>query len=52
MCSKVRTILHIKMSWFKENTEWRKTSFLKKTAENTDLNKAVLKKQWPDKNSA
>ena len=33
---------HILMFWFKENTERRKTIFLKETVENADLN--VLKK--------
>ena len=45
----VRTKLHIMMthilmSWFKESTERRKTSFLKESVENADLHKAVLKK--------
>ena len=35
---------HILMSWFKESTERRRTSFLKETVENGDLHKAVLKK--------
>ena len=35
---------HILMSWFKESTERRRTSFLKETVENGDLRKAVLKK--------
>ena len=35
---------HILISWFKERTERRKTSFLKETVENADLHKAVLKK--------
>ena len=46
---KVRTKLHsmmthILMSWFKESTERRQTSFLKETVENADLHKAVLNK--------
>ena len=32
------------MSWFKEGTERWKTIFLKETVKNTDLHKAVLKK--------
>ena len=32
------------MSWFKESTERRKTSFLKETVENENLYKAVLNK--------
>ena len=32
------------MSWCKESTERRKTSFLKQTVENADLHKAVLNK--------
>ena len=32
------------MSWFKESTERPKTSFLKETVENADLNNAVLNK--------
>ena len=35
---------HISMSLFKESTEIRKTSFLYKTVENTDLPKAALNK--------
>ena len=35
---------HIIMSWFKESTERRKTSFLKETAENRALHKAVVNK--------
>ena len=35
---------HILMSWFKESTDRRKTSFLKETVENADLHKAVLNK--------
>ena len=35
---------HILMSWFKERTETRKTSFLKETVENAGLHKALLKK--------
>ena len=35
---------HILMFRFKESTERRKSSFLKETVENTDLQKAVLKK--------
>ena len=31
---------HILMSWFKESTERRKTSFLKETVENADLHEA------------
>ena len=34
----------ILMSWFKEKTERRKTSFLEETVESADLHKAVLKK--------
>ena len=33
---------HIIMSWFKESTERWKTSFLKETAENGGLHKAVV----------
>ena len=36
--------LHSMMSWFRESTERRKTSFLKETVENVDLHKAVLNK--------
>ena len=36
----------ILMSWFKESTESRKTSFLKETVENADLNKALLMKRF------
>ena len=32
------------MSYFKESTEKRKTSFLKESVENADLNKAILNK--------
>ena len=32
------------MTWFKESTERRKTSFLKETVENADLHKAVFHK--------
>ena len=35
---------HNLMSWFKESTERRKTSFLKQTVQNADLDKAVLNK--------
>ena len=47
---KVRTkfytmMTHILMSWFKESTERRKTSFLKESVENADLHKTVLKKK-------
>ena len=38
------TMTHSLMSWFKESTERWETSFLKETAENVDLQKAVLKK--------
>ena len=46
---KVRTKLHsmmahILMSWLQEGTEKWKTSFLKETAENADLHKAIFKK--------
>ena len=34
----------ILMSWFKETTERQKTSFLNETAENADVQKAVLNK--------
>ena len=37
-------MMHILMSSFKESTERRKTSFLKKVVENAGLHKAVLKK--------
>ena len=36
---------HILKPRFKESTERRKTSFLKETAENADLHKAVLNKK-------
>ena len=43
--SKLHSMMtHILMSWFKESTERRKTSFLKETVENADLEKAVLNK--------
>ena len=43
--SKLHSMMtHILMSWFKESTERRKTSFLKETVENADLEKAVLSK--------
>ena len=35
---------HNSMSWFKESTERRKTSFLKQTVQNADLDKVVLNK--------
>ena len=41
---KLYIIWHILMSWFKESTERRKTSFLEETEENADLHKAVLNK--------
>ena len=39
------TMTHILMSWFKGSTDKRKTSFLKETAKNADLHKAVLNKK-------
>ena len=43
--SKLHSMMtHILMSWFKESTERRTTSFLKETVENADLHKAVLNK--------
>ena len=33
---------HLLRSWFKENTERRKASFLKETVENEDPHEAVL----------
>ena len=43
--SKLHSIMtDILMSWFKESTEKRKTSFLKETVENADLHKDVLNK--------
>ena len=43
--SKLHSIMtDILMSWFKESTEKRKTSFLKETVENADLHKHVLNK--------
>ena len=35
---------HILISWLKESTGRRKTSFLKETVQNADLHKAVLNK--------
>ena len=35
---------HNLMSWFKESTERRKTSFLKQTLQSADLDKVVLNK--------